>query len=80
MTVTCSAGFASRLRQLAEAALGMNETHEVRHDKAGGLRVGLGWHISKGKNGDTYELAPGFNTVITREGKQLFCQATGQSK
>jgi hypothetical protein len=28
----------------------------------------------------TYELAPGFNTVITREGKQLFCQATGQSK
>jgi CubicO group peptidase (beta-lactamase class C family) len=30
----------------------MNKTHEVRHDKAGGLRVGLAWHISKGKNGD----------------------------
>ncbi len=30
----------------------MNKTHEVRHDKAGGMRVGLGWHIAKGKNGD----------------------------
>jgi CubicO group peptidase (beta-lactamase class C family) len=30
----------------------MNKTHEARHDKAGGLRVGLAWHISKGKNGD----------------------------
>jgi tetratricopeptide (TPR) repeat protein len=28
----------------------------------------------------TYELAPGFNIVITREGKQLFGQATGQGK
>jgi D-alanyl-D-alanine-carboxypeptidase/D-alanyl-D-alanine-endopeptidase len=26
----------------------------------------------------TYELAPGFNIVITRDGKQLFGQATGQ--
>ncbi|MFO7613109.1 MAG: DUF3471 domain-containing protein, partial [Bacteroidales bacterium] len=28
----------------------------------------------------TYELAPGFNIVITREGKQLFGQATGQGR
>ena len=27
-------------------------THTVRHSKAGGTRVGLGWHISKGSNGD----------------------------
>jgi len=30
----------------------MKKAHEVRHDKAGGMRVGLGWHIAKGKNGD----------------------------
>lgn len=30
----------------------MKKTHEVRHDKAGNMRVGLGWHIAKGKNGD----------------------------
>src|SRR5258705_7643535 len=30
----------------------MNMTHQVRHDKAGNMRVGLGWHIAKGKNGD----------------------------
>ncbi len=30
----------------------MNKTHEVRHDKAGSMRVGLGWHIMKSKNGD----------------------------
>jgi tetratricopeptide (TPR) repeat protein len=30
----------------------MKKTHEVRHDKAGGMSVGLGWHIVKGKNGD----------------------------
>ncbi len=30
----------------------MKKTHEVRHDKAGGMSVGLGWHIAKGKNGD----------------------------
>lgn len=30
----------------------MKMTHEVRHDKAGAMRVGLGWHIAKGKNGD----------------------------
>jgi hypothetical protein len=28
----------------------------------------------------TYELAPGFNIVITREGNQLFGQATGQAQ
>jgi hypothetical protein len=28
----------------------------------------------------TYELAPGFNIVITRAGKQLFGQATGQGR
>lgn len=27
-----------------------------------------------------YELAPGFFIAVTREGKQLFCQATGQSR
>jgi hypothetical protein len=30
----------------------MNMTHQVRHDKAGAMRVGLGWHIAKGKLGD----------------------------
>jgi CubicO group peptidase (beta-lactamase class C family) len=30
----------------------MNMTHQVRHDKAGAMRVGLAWHIAKGKNGD----------------------------
>jgi CubicO group peptidase (beta-lactamase class C family) len=30
----------------------MELAHKVRHDKAGETRVGLGWHISKGKNGD----------------------------
>jgi len=30
----------------------MNMTHQVRHNKAGDARVGLGWHIVKGKNGD----------------------------
>ncbi|MBK7936107.1 MAG: serine hydrolase [Lewinellaceae bacterium] len=27
-----------------------------------------------------YELAPGFNIAVTREGAQLFCQATGQQR
>ncbi len=26
--------------------------HQVRHDKAGNMRVGLAWHIAKGKHGD----------------------------
>jgi serine-type D-Ala-D-Ala carboxypeptidase/endopeptidase len=30
----------------------MNKTHVARHDKAGSMRVGLGWHIAKGKHGD----------------------------
>ncbi len=30
----------------------MNMTHQARHDKAGSMRVGLAWHIAKGKNGD----------------------------
>lgn len=30
----------------------MDLTHTVRHDKASNSRVGLGWHISKGKDGD----------------------------
>jgi CubicO group peptidase (beta-lactamase class C family) len=30
----------------------MDLTQMVRHDKAGGNRVGLGWHITAGKNGD----------------------------
>ncbi|MBK9488257.1 MAG: DUF3471 domain-containing protein [Haliscomenobacter sp.] len=130
----------------------MQLSHQARHDKAGrGTRVGLGWHISKGAEGDviwhnggtggyktfsgfvketgkgvvvltnsnkgaddigfrllnsaaklievkkpdpvviveasilesyvgTYELAPAFNIVITRDGTRLFLQATGQPK
>ncbi|MDN5200679.1 serine hydrolase [Fulvivirgaceae bacterium BMA10] len=129
----------------------MDMTHQVRHDKAGGMRVGLGWHIKKGANGDviwhnggtggyrafagfvkesgkgvvvltnstasiddigfhlldpdselkevlsksdavqvpeeilesyvgSYELAPNFSIAITREGTQLYGQATGQSR
>jgi CubicO group peptidase (beta-lactamase class C family) len=30
----------------------MDVTHKVRHDKAGGMRVGLAWHIKKGDLGD----------------------------
>lgn len=30
----------------------MKATHQVRHDKAGNNRVGLGWHIMSSKNGD----------------------------
>ena len=30
----------------------MSLTHQVRHDKAGSMRVGLGWHVAKGKFGD----------------------------
>jgi CubicO group peptidase (beta-lactamase class C family) len=30
----------------------MDESHEVRHGKANGTRVGLGWHIRKGDQGD----------------------------
>ncbi|HMQ63280.1 MAG TPA: serine hydrolase [Flavilitoribacter sp.] len=30
----------------------MQLAHTMRHDKAGGIRVGLGWHISKGSDGD----------------------------
>ncbi len=32
----------------------MDLTLQVRHDKASGNRVGLGWHIVKGKNGDVF--------------------------
>ena len=30
----------------------MDKSHETRHFKAGETRVGLAWHISKGKSGD----------------------------
>jgi CubicO group peptidase (beta-lactamase class C family) len=30
----------------------MQLSHKVRHDKAGGMRVGLGWHIKAGAEGD----------------------------
>ena len=30
----------------------MDMTHEVRHNKASGMKVGLGWHIKKGADGD----------------------------
>ena len=30
----------------------MELAHQIRHDKAGNTRVGLGWHISKGEHGD----------------------------
>lgn len=127
----------------------MQLSHQVRHDKVGGgTRVGLGWHISKGADGDViwhnggtggyrsfagfvketgkgvvvltnsdedaddlgfhlldseaklievtvpmkvaesvlesyvgvYELAPNFTITITRNGTQLFGQATGQGQ
>ncbi len=127
----------------------MQLSHQARHDKVGGgTRVGLGWHISKGAEGDViwhnggtggyrtfagfvqetgkgvvvlvnsnksaddlgmhllnsaaklmevevsvkvsesvlesyvgvYELAPNFTITITRNGTQLFGQATGQGQ
>ena len=30
----------------------MQKTHEIRHNKAGRMRVGLGWNIANGINGD----------------------------
>lgn len=39
--------------QKTELQAAMQLTHQARHDKAGnGTRVGLGWHISKGAEGD----------------------------
>lgn len=39
--------------QKSELYPAMQLSHQVRHDKAGGgTRVGLGWHISKGAEGD----------------------------
>jgi serine-type D-Ala-D-Ala carboxypeptidase/endopeptidase len=32
--------------------IAMDQTHQVRHFKAGSARVGLGWHVIKGKLGD----------------------------
>ena len=129
----------------------MELTHRVRHSQAGEMRVGLGWHIKAGKEGDViwhnggtggyrafaglvketgkgvvvltnssisvddigfhlldsgselqpvrsrsnavavpeetlekyvgrYELAPNFNIEITRNGPQLYGQATGQDR
>lgn len=41
--------------QKSELLAAMQITHQVRHDKAGGgTRVGLGWHISKGNEGDVF--------------------------
>ena len=142
------------------ANLGFTETtlkpavelsHKIRHNKAGGMRVGLAWHVKDGVDGDViwhnggtggyrsfagfvkemgkgvvvltnssvsvddigfhlldpsseltdvqtksdaiqvseetlqtyignYELQPGFSITVTREGAQLFAQATGQDK
>jgi len=130
---------------------GIQLSHEIRHAKAGNMRVGLGWHIKKGEDGDVfwhnggtggyrafagivketgkgvvvltnssisvddigfhlldpgsklnevkskadavqvpeetlesyvgnYELQPNFSMAITREGTQLFGQATGQDR
>ena len=126
-------------------------SHKIRHDKAGNMRVGLGWHVKKGEDGDViwhnggtggyrafagflkevgngvvvltnssisvddigfhlldpgsklnevkskadavqvpeetlesyvgnYEFQPNFSMAITREGTQLFGQATGQDR
>jgi len=150
---------ADMLKFLA-ANLGITETslqpsielsHEIRHGKAGNMRVGLGWHVKKGEDGDVfwhnggtggyrafagfvkevgkgvvvltnsstsiddigfhlldpgsklsevksktdalqvaeetletyvghYEIQPNFSIVITREGEQLYGQATGQDR
>ncbi|WP_234363996.1 serine hydrolase [Lunatibacter salilacus] len=132
-------------------AAAMELTHKARHQKAGEMGVGMGWHIKKGEDGDviwhnggtggyrtfagfvketrigvvlltnsstgsddigfylldpsseladmkflgdavdlpesvleqyvgTYELAPEFKISITKEGKQLFGQPTGQER
>ena len=129
----------------------MNLSHEIRHDKAGGMSVAMGWHIKKGKDHDiywhngatggytsfagfvkekgigvvlltnssqssddigfhlldasaplanpnfksdaiklaestlsnyigVYELSPDFKISVTKEGQQLFIQATGQDR
>ena len=129
----------------------MDLSHQTRHQKAGAMRVGLGWHIKNGKEGDVYwhnggtggyrafagfvketgkavvlltnssasiddlgfhlldsgskitevksksdaielseetlekylgvyELQPGFTITITKEGTQLYGQATGQDR
>lgn len=127
----------------------MEQSHQIRHDKAGETSIAMGWHINKGNKGDVichgggtggyrtfigfvketgkgvvllsnssegaddigfylldsgselakfksdavdiprstleqyvglYELRPEFNITITKEGKQLFGQATGQER
>ncbi|MFO7825864.1 MAG: serine hydrolase [Cyclobacterium sp.] len=135
----------------SELAAAMELSHKVRHRKAGEMKVGLGWHIKEGKEGDViwhnggtggyrtfvgfvkemglgvvlltnsstgsddigfhlldpgskladlksgtqavdvaestleeyvgvYELAPDFSITISREGKQLYLQATAQPR
>jgi CubicO group peptidase (beta-lactamase class C family) len=52
----------------------MDLTHLVRHDKAGASRVGLGWHIVKGKNGDVISHSGGTGGYRTFAG---FVKETG---
>jgi serine-type D-Ala-D-Ala carboxypeptidase/endopeptidase len=52
----------------------MDKSHEVRHDKAGASRVGLGWHIMKGKNGDVISHGGGTGGYRTFAG---FVKETG---
>lgn len=49
MLIFLSANLGLKKTSLKKA---MDMTHQVRHDKAGDMRVGLAWHIAKGKNGD----------------------------
>jgi serine-type D-Ala-D-Ala carboxypeptidase/endopeptidase len=53
----------------------MKKAHEVRHDKAGGMRVGLGWNITKGKNGDVIWHNGGTGGYMTFAG---FVKETGE--
>lgn len=62
----------------------MDQTHQVRHFKGGNARVGLGWHIIKGKNGDIvchsggtggYRTFAGFVKEI-RKGVVVFTNST----
>ena len=62
----------------------MHKTHVVRHAKAGEARVGLGWHIRKGKDGDIvshsggtggYRTFAGF-VKETQKGVVVFTNAT----
>ena len=38
----------------SQVSAAMELSHEIRHDKAGQMRVAMGWHVRKGEDGDIF--------------------------